>query len=107
MATIIRDPLMEPFFLSKDRYSYTLLETKIATYEGKRGRRPKVTPELLKQEKTYESPIGYYTTLEGAIKKIIDLKMERKNKYNSLKSYLSEYKKVLKEISTLFEKIKI
>ena len=60
--TIIKDPAIEPFHISKDQYCYTVVQT--------------VTPDPSNLEKgsegkNYEKPIGHYSNLSHALKNTI------------------------------------
>ena len=54
--TIIKDPVLEPYHLSKDQYCYTLIETITPDEKniGKFGKKDNGN-----QGKDYEKPIGY------------------------------------------------
>lgn len=91
MNTIITDPLMEPFFVSKDSHCYTVVET----VESKG-----------KSKKEYEKAIGHYSSLEGAIGKIVEAKMSLKLEYTSLQEYLTEYKTQKELLKQLINSIK-
>ena len=59
--TIIKDPVLEPFYLSKDQYCYTVYEN--------------VTPDPANLEegskgKDYQKALGYYTKLSHALQAV-------------------------------------
>ena len=80
--TIIKDPALEPFHISRDQHCYTVVET--------------ITPEAKNLDKgskgkAYEKPLGHYGNLTAALKKIVKAKVELKEEYNSILEYIAEY----------------
>jgi hypothetical protein len=86
---IIRDPFLEPFYIQKDTYCYTIMED--ATPDQR------YTDSTKKIQKT----IGYYATLGNCLKRISGLKVNSKTAYNSITEYISEWKEVESKISKL------
>ena len=97
---IIRDPLMEPYFIQKDRYNYTVME-RVTPTVGFAGKEPK--------GKELERPIAYMTSFKSAIWRISQLKFtnESKGEYNSIKEYIDEWKDLKDGIYGLLNKIKV
>ena len=97
---IIRDPLMEPYFIQKDRYNYTVME-RVTPTVGFAGKEPK--------GKELERPIAYMTSFKSAIWGISQLKFtnESKGEYNSIKEYIDEWKDLKDGIYSLLDKIKV
>ena len=62
---IIRDPLMEPYFIQKDRYNYTVME-RVTPTVGFAGKEAK--------GKELERPIAYLSSFRGALWRISKLK---------------------------------
>ena len=94
--TIIKDPAIEPFHISKDQYCYTVVQT--------------VTPDPANLEKgsegkNYEKPIGHYSNLSHALKKIAKSKLDLKEEYNSIMDYINEWQRQQDEMNKLLEKI--
>ena len=58
---VIKDPLMEPFYIQKDRYNYTVIEKTISTrgFAGKKA-----------TGKEVEKVIGYYSNFANGLKLI-------------------------------------
>lgn len=86
--SIIKDPILEPFYLKQDAYCYEVIED--YSYDDK---------ERLKSH-------SYHPTLSRALKSILKLKMSKKDKYDSIEEYLTECKKFndeLKEVLTNIE----
>lgn len=86
--TIIKDPKIEPYFIKKEEFCYTLYLN--------------VKP---KEGKEYNKPIGYYANLEHALNKIPREKTNLKESYDSIKEYVEEYKKIKNEIENLFKSL--
>ncbi len=102
--TIIKDPILTPFHLSKDQYCYTLIET-ITPDEKNIGKFGKV--DNGNQGQDYEKAIGYYTNLASALKKIAGLKLHNKQAYSSIKEYVKEWEYQKEEISKLLNKLEL
>lgn len=97
-CTIIKDPLMEPFYISKDQYCYTVVET--------------ITPNSKNLDKgskgkVYEKPLGHYGKLSQALTKIAKCKTDKKPEYDSVRSYIKEYEKDKELMQELLNKISI
>tara|TARA_R110002020_G_scaffold234316_2_gene446307 strand:+ start:50 stop:346 length:297 start_codon:yes stop_codon:yes gene_type:complete len=97
--TIIRDPLLEPYFIGKDAYCYTAYEVitpqKKYLEEGSEG-------------KNYEKPIGHYSNFGSALEAIIKAQLNVKNKkYSSIQEYLDKWNKIKKSLNNIKEKITI
>ena len=77
--TIIKDPVLEPFHISKDQHCYTVVET--------------VTPDSKNLEKgskgkIYEKPLGHYGQFSQALKRIAVAKTDLKEEYTSIMDYI-------------------
>jgi hypothetical protein len=93
----IKDPKLSPFYISGDSYCYTIFET-VTPQEKYLSEGSKGTP--------YEKAHGHYSTLEGAINRIIKLKTEGEGRiFNSFKEYLEEFKKEKNEILNFYQTI--
>ena len=94
--TIIKDPAIEPFFISKDQYCYTVYEN--------------VTPDPDNLEKgvkgkEYQKAVGHYGRLGHALNKIAKSKVDLKEEYDSIVSYIREFEKQNKSMEELLNKI--
>ena len=93
--TIIKDDLLEPYFIGKDTHCYTAYEV--------------ITPQAKYLEKgsegkNYEKPIGHYTDFGKALESIMKAKLNRGDKeFNSVKEYLAEWNTIKLELKTLTE----
>jgi len=97
--TIIRDTLLEPYFIGKDAYCYTAYEVitpqKKYLAEGSEG-------------KNYEKPIGHYSDFGSALMAIMKAKLNNKNEeYTSIQEYLNKWKKIKNSIKNIKEKIEL
>ena len=102
--TIIKDPVLEPYHLSKDQYCYTLIETITPDEKniGKFGKKDNGN-----QGKDYEKPIGYYTNLASALKKIATLKLHNQQSYPTVKEYIKEWEYQKEEIAKLLTQLEL
>lgn len=97
--TIIKDPALEPFFISKDQYCYTVYEN--------------VTPDPENLEKgakgkEYQKAVGHYGKFQYALKCIAKQKLNYKNtQYNSIKEYMNQWNQLQEEIEQLLNKLEI
>ena len=97
--TIIRDPLLEPYFIGKDAYCYTAYEV--------------ITPQKKYLEKgslgkDYEKPIGHYSDFGNALEAIMKHRLNEKNgEYSSIQEYLDKWDKIKENLNNIKEKIGI
>lgn len=87
--TVIEDPAMEPFFISKSSSSgYTVYERVI---KGQNN-----TP--------YIKTVCYPSTFSSALKKVAtELLNAKSNHYPTIKSYISEYNSIQKKLDSLVD----
>ena len=80
----ITDPLLEPFFITKDEYSYTVKQnvTSDASHFRAKGK-----------AKTYEKSLYYFANMDQALQKIANLKSDIGN-FDSLEEYINNYLKI-------------
>jgi hypothetical protein len=103
----IKDPILEPYYIGKDKYNYTVFVIAPVTLNGK-GRRKKDAPvEFDPNGKTYEKAVGYYSTLGGAIGAIAKEKTTKTTTFSSLKDYMDELKSINQETQNLINKINL
>ena len=84
----ITDPLLEPYFITKDEYSYTVKEMVESNADHFRSNG---------KSKTYEKSLYYYPKFDQAINKIAELK-NTKEDFNSLNEYIQNYKLIENQI---------
>ncbi len=102
--TIIKDPNLDPFYLSKDQYCYTVIEvitpeTKNLGRFGNGGNK--------NEGKDYEKSLGHYSTVAAALKKIAKLKLDNKPEYNSILEYINKWEEEKELMNELLNKIGI
>ena len=93
---IITDPLLDPFFITKDEYSYTVKQniTSDSTHFRSKG-----------NAKTYEKSLYYFTRFDQALNKISDLKSDMES-FNSLEEYINNYTKISTNIKNYTDGIR-
>jgi hypothetical protein len=102
--TIIKDPVLEPFYISKDQYCYTVMEV-ITPEEKNLGRFGNKGNK--NEGKDYEKPLGHYSNLASALKKIAKSKLDKKPEYNSIKEYINTWNGEKLAMEELLNKIGI
>jgi hypothetical protein len=102
--TIIKDPVLEPFYISKDQYCYTVMEV-ITPEEKNLGRFGNKGNK--NEGKDYEKSLGHYGNLASALKKIAKSKLDVKLEYNSIKEYIDTWNKEKLAMEELLNKIGI
>ena len=85
----ITDPALEPYFITKDEYSFTVKENVAPNTDHFRTKG---------KGKSYEKSLSYFPTFEGALEKIATLQLSKKESYNSLKDYLKDYNLISNQI---------
>tara|TARA_Y100000114_G_scaffold32932_1_gene28313 strand:+ start:3602 stop:3919 length:318 start_codon:yes stop_codon:yes gene_type:complete len=93
---IITDPLIEPYFITKDEYSYTVKENIISDANHFRSSG---------KSKTYEKSLYYYPNFGQAISKIADL-LSTKGNYDTIKEYLDNYESIKNKIKNYTDGIR-
>lgn len=85
---VITDPLLEPFFITKDEYSYTVKQnvTSDSSHFRSKGK-----------SKTYEKSLYYYPNFSDAINKIAKLKADLDD-FDDLNKYIENYKEISNQI---------
>jgi hypothetical protein len=86
--TVITDPLIEPFYIVKDMYCYTIQED--------------VSPKTNNREsKPYTVSHGHYSSFGNTLKGIAFLLTNKDKEYHSIKEYLEYFNKIQNQISKL------
>ena len=92
----IKDPLIEPYFIQKDRYNFTVME-RVTPTVGFAGKEAK--------GKELERPIAYLSSFKSALWRVSQLKFKStKGEFNSIKEYIDEWDKVKKGMDSLLNK---
>tara|TARA_R110000772_G_scaffold35427_3_gene85388 strand:+ start:338 stop:655 length:318 start_codon:yes stop_codon:yes gene_type:complete len=97
--TTIKDPAIDPFYISKDQYCYTVMETITPDKKniGKFGKKDNGN-----QGKDYDKPVGHYSDFGKALHSAVKSKVNMGEKeFSSIKEYLNEYEKIKEEVKQL------
>jgi predicted nucleic acid-binding Zn-ribbon protein len=102
--TTIKDPVLEPYYVSKDQYCFTVVE--IITPDDKNiGRFKK--EDKGNQGKDYEKPVSHHSTFADALKRIAKEKVSLKDEYDSIQSYVNEWTNQQEQLKEVINKISI
>lgn len=74
--TLIKDKVMEPYFIGKDHYCYTIYEN-VESSES--------------PGKTYLKQWGHYTNLGSCLKGVAKMKISKVKEFTSLNEYISAW----------------
>ena len=83
--TVISDPMLEPYYITKDDMCYTVNE--------------RITPNedhfrSVGKGTEYSKPQGFYPRFDGALRKVCQEKLHNKKEYSSLQTYLEDFKTI-------------
>lgn len=96
-SCVIRDPLMEPFYIEKDASTFTVIE-KTTAKRGFRG------SEASGKEK--ENVIGYYSNFRNALNAVAKQKFHTNTgEYNTIKEYITSWNEVKDGIESLLNTV--
>ena len=85
---VITDPILDPFFITKDEYSYTIKQNVKSDSSHFRSKG---------KSKTYEKSLYYYPNFGDAINKIAKLKADLDD-FDDLNKYIKNYKEISNQI---------
>jgi len=91
-TTIIRDPKIEPFFISKDAYCYTIFKTVTPDIRYTEGNKP---------GKDYVKPLGHYSSFASCLKALAKEKVDNNQSYESIQEYIQTFKSLETSIKEL------
>jgi len=92
----ITDPLLEPYFITKDEYSYAVKEIVKSDSDHFRSKGT---------SKTYEKSLYYYANFSQAINKIAILKSEKED-FSSLEKYIENYQLITNQLKNYTDGIR-
>lgn len=93
MSTI-RDKILDPFYIKKDQYCYTVMEIVTPTQSRRE--------EAKGPRKDYEQTISHHATLDACLEKIGKEKLNSKgSEYKSIQEYIESYREILNEMQNL------
>lgn len=91
--SIIKDTLLEPYFIDCDEFSYVVkLDTGKTSLDKK-----------LNIEKPIYENKGYYSNKLGAIQRIVSLKMNSSEEIRTINEYFTEQNKLTRELISKLE----
>ena len=93
----ITDPVLEPYFITRDEYSFTVKENVAPNSNHFRTKG---------KGKSYEKSLSYYPTFEAALKKIATLKLSQKENYTSINNYIEEYNTISNQIKSYTDELR-
>ena len=86
---IIKDPLMEPFYISKDATNFTVIGRKATGKE-------------------VEKIIGYYSSFKNALNRIAKEKFyNNPGEYSSIQGYINSWDEVKNGLETILNKVEL
>jgi hypothetical protein len=88
--TLIEDPSLEPYFITKDDYNY-IVNIKVQTNKD-HFRSNGVA-------KQYEKSIKFYPNFKSALQYIAEEKLHNKRHYNSIQDFIDDYRKIESNIT--------
>lgn len=95
-TTIIRDPKIEPFFISKDAYCYTIFKTVTPDIRYTEGNKP---------GKDYVKPLGHYSSFASCLRALAKEKVDNNQSYDSIQEYIQTFKSLETSIKELLNVI--
>jgi hypothetical protein len=90
-STIIKDPLLLPYFIGKDNNCYTIYEEVKPDEDSIRS---------IKGD-SYIKTHTFHSTFTSCLKSITNLKMNEHKEFNSIKEYISEYEKLIDKLKQI------
>lgn len=104
-ATVIKDVLIEPYYIEKDSHCYTIYKNFVAqeVKEGEKRRGRKSTKEKVEDEapKTYTKSYGHFTNFGNCLSKLSVMLADEKGSYNSLQEYITQFQTIEKNLQIL------
>jgi hypothetical protein len=98
-SILIKDPSMEPFYITKDNYNFTVYES-VKSKKGFAGKEA--------SGKINERVVGYYTGFKFALKAVAREKLGRKHKsYPTILEYINEYREIENNINQMLKNVEI
>jgi hypothetical protein len=91
-TTIIRDPKIEPFYISKDAYCYTIFKTVIPDIRYTENNKP---------GKEYSKSLGHYSSFASCLRSLAKQKVDDNQSYSSIQEYIAKFKELELSIKEL------
>lgn len=97
--SIIRDPMIEPYYIQKDATNFTVIKTTTPT-RGFAGKAPK--------RKTIDKEVGHYSSFGNALNRIAREKFYKKSgEFQTIQEYINNWESLRDGIRTLINEIEI
>ena len=93
----ITDPALEPYFITKDEYCFTVKENVAPNTNHFRTQG---------KGKSYEKSLFYFPTFEAALERISTLKLSQKENYTSINDYIEDYNIISNQIKNYTDGIR-
>ena len=93
----ISDPALEPYFITKDEYCFTVKENVAPNTNHFRTQG---------KGKAYEKSLFYFPTFEAALERISTLKLSQKENYSSIQDYIEDYNTISNQIKNYTDGIR-
>jgi hypothetical protein len=93
----ITDPALEPYFITKDEYSFTIKENVSPNSNHFRTKG---------KGKDYEKSLYYFPTFPQALKRISELQLSQKENYTSINDYIEDYNVISNQIKNYTDGIR-
>jgi hypothetical protein len=94
----ISDPVMEPFIIYRDEYSFTVKEVLQSNSSHHFSSKTKA--------KSYEKIVGYYPNIEMALTEISRRKVDSQPDYDILLNYVNDIKLSIKQLKEYYDKVR-
>ena len=91
---IIKDPVLEPYYIGRDSHCYTVYE--VITPDSDRLRSKSSKGE------NYEKPVAHYSKFGSALNKVAECQLHNsKENYDSVKEYLDRWDELKSKLEIL------
>ena len=104
-STVIKDPIIEPYYIEKDSHCYTIYKDFQAQElkEGEKRRGRKSTKEKVEDEapKTYTKSYGHFTNFGNCLSRLSIILADEKGSYSSLQDYITQFQTIEKNLQIL------
>jgi hypothetical protein len=91
--TMIKDPVLEPYFIGKDSNSYTVYQLVLPGTNTGRGRKIR--------EKESVKTLSFHNDIASALNSIAKMKVEERPVFNSIREYIDAWEVVRNEIKQM------
>ena len=93
----------DTYYIENDEQEFTLMEKKIATKERIYDKDGKFKLVSSDKEKSINVVVGHFISLASALKRVVTLKLAKREDTLTLKEYLKEMRVIADEITSVTE----